>query len=299
MSKDAFDRIARLDLWTAHVDITPLPGGITNRNFLVAERGGGRYVARLGEDIPVHGVMRFNELAAARAAHAAGLSPEVVHAEPGIMVSRFVDGRPLDAAAVRSVANRDRIVDLIRRCHTELPKLLRGPSLVFWPFQAIRIYLGVLAEERHRLRPELPRLASITADLEAAVGPVHLAFGHNDLLAGNILDDGERLWLIDWDYAGFNTPLFDLANLSSNNDFDETDDAWLLVAYFGVRATAAQCRPMLAMKAVSLLREALWSAVSETRSTIDFDYAGYTRAGLDRFEAALDVFLASDPAEDP
>ena len=59
-----------------------------------------------------------------------------------------------------------------------------------------------------------------------------LVFGHNDLLPANLIDDGSRLWLIDWDYAGFNSPLFDLANLASNNQLAEEQEAWLLEAYY-------------------------------------------------------------------
>ena len=64
---------------------------MTNHNFLVQD-GAARYVLRLGVDLPEHGVLRTQELAAARAAQALGLSPEVVHAEPGLMVSRYIAG---------------------------------------------------------------------------------------------------------------------------------------------------------------------------------------------------------------
>ena len=97
----ALELVRALPLWTGPVEITPLPGGITNRNYLVAERGR-RFVVRLGQDIPVHGILRFNEHAASRAAAAAGVSPEVVHAAPGVLVIRYVEGRTLAAADVRA-----------------------------------------------------------------------------------------------------------------------------------------------------------------------------------------------------
>jgi len=274
----------------------PLAGGITNRNFVVTDRAKRRFVARLGDDIPVHGVMRFNELAAARAAHAAGLSPEVVHAEPGVLVTRHIDGVTFDPERVRAPENRGRIVELVRRCHTEMPKHLRGPSLVFWPFQVIRGYAAALRDAGSRLVPALPRLSAIAGRLEDAVGPVRIVFGHNDLLAGNLMDDGERLWLIDWDYAGFDSPLFDLANLSSNNGFSPQEDAWLLAAYFGRPPDAALDRSFRAMRCVSLLREALWGAVSEHHSTLDVDYVAYTADHLGRFEQAWDAFAATERA---
>jgi thiamine kinase-like enzyme len=127
--------------------------------------------------------------------------------------------------------------------------------------------------------------------LERATGPITLVFGHNDLLAANFLDDGQRLWLIDWDYAGFKSPLVDLANLSSNNGFDATRDDQLLARYFGARGDAVRRHAFEAFKCASLLREALWGAVSERRSSIDFDYATYSREYLLRLDLAWELFL--------
>ncbi|MBC8048934.1 MAG: phosphotransferase [Chitinophagales bacterium] len=236
--------------------------------------------------------MRFNELAAARAAHAAGLSPEIIASGRGYMVSRFIEGRSLSPEEVRSLGYRDQVLDLIRRCHMEIPKVFRGPALIFWVFQVNRGYIGLLKGDRSRLVGALPRLESIGAALERAVGPVEIVFGHNDLLPGNLFDDGTRLWLLDWDYAGFNTPLFDLANLSSNNGFEPVDDEWLLNTYYGADLSAATVKAFHAMKCASLLREALWSAVSESRSTIDFDYVAYTNENLSRFETSLVAFTS-------
>ena len=122
------------------VRVSRLHGGITNENFVVADAAG-RFVVRFGDDIPVHGVMRFNELAAARAAHAAGLSPEVVFAAPGVMVSRFLEGRSLAPEDVRDIRYLPRIVNLIRRCHYDVAPRFRGPILAFWVFQVIRSYV--------------------------------------------------------------------------------------------------------------------------------------------------------------
>ena len=80
--------------------------------------------------------------------------------------------------------------------------------MVFWVFHVVRDYAHTLRGVESRIQPELPRLLEIAEKLEIAVGRVSLVFGHNDLLAANFIDDGERIWLIDWDYAGFNSPLF-------------------------------------------------------------------------------------------
>ncbi|MHA1564113.1 MAG: choline/ethanolamine kinase family protein [Alphaproteobacteria bacterium] len=279
--------IQALPCWHGPVSPAPLAGGITNLNFVV-EDAGAKFVVRLGGDIPVHQIMRFNELAASRAAHAAGLSPEVVYAQTGVLVLRFIDGRVYDAAAVRQ--NLPAIVTLLQHTHREIPKHIRGPALVFWVFHVIRDYAHTLEERGSSHTQDLPSLLAICAELERAVGPVEIAFCHNDLLPANLIDDGRRLWLIDWDYGGFNTPLFDLANLASNNSLSLDQERWLLDAYFDRPPGDRVWRAYTAMKCASLLRETMWSMVSEICSRLDFDYPAYTAENRARFERAYAGF---------
>jgi thiamine kinase-like enzyme len=280
-------KVAALPCWRGPVSPRRLGGGITNVNYVVRD-GGDKFVVRLGGDIPIHQVMRFNELAASRAAHAAGVSPEVTFAAPGVMVLRFIEGRVFEEGDVRDEANLARVVDLLRKTHHEIPKHLRGPVLVFWVFHVIRDYGHTLTEAGSRHLETLPRLVAAADAMERAVGPVSLAFAHNDLLPANIIDDGTRLWLIDWDYAGFNSPLFDLANLASNNRLPVESERRLLEAYFGDACSDNRWRAYAAMKCASLLRETLWSMVSEIHSRLNFDYAAYTAENLARFETVFD-----------
>ncbi len=286
------ERAKRLSIWTGPVEPVPLGGGITNTNYLV-EDAGRQVVVRIGDDIPVHQVMRFNELAASRAAHAAGISPAVLHHEPGALVLEYVDGRTLGAEEVREADRLPRIVELVARAHREIPRHLRGPALVFWVFHVIRDYAGTLREGESPHVPALPELMAAADRLEAAVGPVELVFGHNDLLPANLIDDGTRLWLIDWDYAGFNSPLFDLGGLAANNGLNLAQEADVLGAYFGRMPDADLWHRYRAMKCASALRETMWSMVSEIHSALDFDFASYTATNLATFRAAYDDFLQS------
>jgi thiamine kinase-like enzyme len=279
------ERVRKLGIWFGSVDPEPLLGGITNKNFLVRDRGH-RYVVRTGGDILVHGIVRASELAATRAAHAAGIGPAVVHAEPGVMVISFIEGRTFTPDDVRNPANLPRLVDLIRRCHREIVFYLRGPAPMFWPFHVVRDYGHTLREGGSRHVGLLPDLLARADDLEAAVGAIDVVFGHNDLLAANILDDGEKLWLLDWEYAGFNSPLFDLGGLASNSEMPADLTDALVSSYFGRPVDAALRRQAAAMTAASLLRETLWAMVSEIHSSVDFDYAAYTAENLSRFETS-------------
>ena len=288
-------RVAALAIWSGRVEPVPLAGGITNQNFTVEDRGR-RYVVRVGDDILVHGVVRANELAASRAAHLAGLSPGVVHAEPGILVLDFIEGRTFKPEDVRNPANLERLVDMVRRCHRDIPQHLRGPAAMFWVFHVVRDYAHTLSEGNSRHVAMLPDLLLRAARLEAAVGPIDVVFGHNDLLAANFIDDGRRLWLVDWEYAGFNSPLFDLGGLASNSELSPEQAEQALSLYFGKPVDDELRRRAAAMSAASLLRETMWSMVSEIHSTVDFDYTAYTVENLRRFESAYAAYLTMDRA---
>jgi len=289
MDTSARDRVVNLDFWSSHVVPEPLGGGITNTNFIVDDQGE-RFVVRVGDDIPLHGIMRFNEIAAARAAHAVGISPEIVHSADGVFIMRFIEGRTFSEKDVREQQNLERILHLIRVCHNEIPKHFKGPALVFWPFHVCRNYILTAKEGNSRMMDFFPRFLDINEELEKTVGEIKLIFGHNDLLAANFIDDGKRLWLLDWDYAGYNTALFDLANLSSNNELSSKQEDWILETYHQQPVTDRLRRRLAAMKCASLLRETLWSIVSEIHSTLDFDYVNYTSKNLSRFENAYDAF---------
>jgi thiamine kinase-like enzyme len=279
------ERAASLPIWSGPVTPEPLAGGITNLNYTVTDAGR-RYLVRIGGDIPEHMIDRRNERAAARAAHAAGLAPAVRHAEDGALVIDFIDGRTLTPDDVRDPANRDRLAALVRRCHTEIPRHFRGPAQMFWPFQVIRDYAHTLRDGRTPY--DLAPLLAAAVTLERAAGPVEIVFGHNDLLPANLIDDGTRLWLVDWEYAGFNSPLFDLGGLASNAGMTEGERTALLAAYYGRTPDPHLLRRAAAMTAASLLRETMWSMVSELHSTIAFDYAAYTAENRARFDAAFE-----------
>ena len=282
MTDDALvDRLSRLPIWRRPVILTPLTGGLTNLSW-VADDGTEKFVVRRGDDIPAHHVFRDRERAASAAAHAAGLSPEVVHVEPGIMVMRFVEGRTFVEADLR--ANIDRLVPLLRTCHREVGAHLAGPPNFFWVFHVIRDYARTIEASGGPFAAEIPSYLEAARALEAAQAPMPVVFGHHDLLPGNVMDDGKRLWLIDWEYGGFGTAMFDLANLSANGNFDKAEDARLLDAYFEGEVTAEVRGSFRAMKAASALREAMWAMVSDLCLKIPgADYQAHAREYLRRF----------------
>jgi thiamine kinase-like enzyme len=285
MGETPEDIVRMLPCWSGGIKLAPLSGGVSNASFAV-EDATGKYVARVGGDYPCHHVFRARELAASRAAYEAGFSPEVIHAEPGVMVIRFIDARTYTEADVR--ANAARCVDLLRRSHRGMANRVAGPGAFFWAFHILRDYARTLKERGHARAAEFPRWLGIVERLEAAQIPLPIVFGHHDLLPANFLDDGKRLWMIDWEYGGFGTAMFDLASLSSLNSFSRADEQAILEAYFDRAPDEALWKSFDAMKTAAALREAMWGMISELfLNAPGVDYVAYAAEYLGRFEATL------------
>lgn len=284
------DRIRALPLWTGRIAIEPLKGGLSNESWLVTDEAG-RHVVRLGKDYPFHHVLREREAMTARAAHAAGFAPEVRYSEPGVMVTAFLGAKTYGAEDVR--ASIEPIALLMRRFHDEMPRHVSGAGFMFWPFHVIRDYARTLAAGDSRMVRALPSYLALADELERAQSALPIVFGHNDLLPANFLDDGERLWLIDFEYAGFSTAMFDLAGVASNAGMNPAEVDALLTAYFGDAPGLEIRRSHAAMQCASLLREAMWSMVSELHlDAPGVDYVAYTEENLTKLDAALDAYHA-------
>jgi thiamine kinase-like enzyme len=287
---DTEDRIMAIPIWRGGIAVAPLQGGLSNESFTITDSTG-RYVVRFGRDFPFHHVFRDREVMAARAAHAAGFAPEVVHAGPGVMVSRFIEGKTYAAEDVR--ANIPRIAAIVRRFHQEMPAQVSGPGFIFWVFHVIRDYARTLTAGGSRMVPRLPEFLALAAEMERAQAPMPIVYGHHDFLPANFIDDGQRLWLIDFEYAGFGTAMFDLAGIASNAGFDAADAEQLLEEYFGDVPGDELMRSHAAMQCASLLREAMWSMVSELHlDAPGVDYVAYTRENLDALGGAIASYRA-------
>ena len=278
------ERIRGLPIWTGPILVEPLPGGITNRNFLVGD-GNERFVARIGEELPLLGVDRRNERVCHRAAEALGVAPPIAFAENGVLVSRYIAGRTLDADSAREPGFSGRLGSVLRALHEGWDGLV-GDMFSFSPLQASRTYL----ETSRRMGAELPSDMEVMLDavrkLSRMLSPFTPALCHNDMLPANVLDDGNRVWIVDWEYAGIGHPLFDLAGFSVNCRYSEAQDRAFLTAYRG-EFHPQDLRELRLLKVASLLREALWSVVQTVASDLDFDFRGYALVHFAKFREAL------------
>jgi len=283
---NSIEKIKSLSIWKKDITISPLEGGITNLNFIVSH-GNEKVVVRLGQDIPEHLVFRSNEINVSKAAYEIGVSPKLIYSETGVLVLEFIESKTLDASGVQK--NLKKIIPVVKKIHTEIPNVLSGLPAIFWVFYVIKYYANFLKSKKSKHVGIIDDLLNKASKLENLSSPRHIVFGHNDFLAANFLDDGSRIWVVDWEYGGFNDPLFDIGGLASNNDFNEDLEKEALELYYEKPVNSELLMKYNAMKTASLLRETMWSMVSELTSKLDFDYGEYTQENLNKFSKAYEA----------
>ena len=266
--------------------LTALSGGITNRNFLVALAGErDRYVIRLaGNDTHLLGISREVEHAATVTAAGVGVGPEVTafNRPEGYLVTRFIEGSPISEEAMREPETLDRVAASLRRIHD-------GPPIpgLFVPLRIVEAYRALAVARGVPIPPEYELAAALGRRIELAflLNPAELRPCHNDLLNANFIDDGVRIRIVDWEYAGMGDRFFDLGNFSINHELTPDADALLLGAYDGGGVRIDRLARLTLMRIVSDFREAMWGVLQQGISTLDVDFAAYAAEHFDRLLA--------------
>jgi thiamine kinase-like enzyme len=269
------------------LELEPLGGGITNRNFKVAV-GGETFVLRIGgKDTALLGIDREAEHAATSIAADLEIGPEVVaFLEPeGYLVTRFVEGNPLPVEEVRRPETLRRVGETLRRLHD-------GPAFParFDPFRVVEAYLATAASRGVATPREYERAKRTADEIERTRAPQRECPCHNDLLNANFIAQDGNVRIVDWEYAGMGDRFFDLANFSVNHELSDDQNEQLLTAYFGELAET-DLHALRLMRFMSDFREAMWGVVQQGLSELDFDFAGYAREHFARLERT-----AADPA---
>ncbi len=271
------------ELGSGKLTISALSGGITNRNFLVdGAPDGARFVVRLaGNDTHLLGISREVEHAATVTAAGVGVGPEVVaYLRPeGYLVTRFIEGGPIPEEEMRQPERLRQVGTTLRRIHD-------GPAIpgLFVPFRIVESYRALALSRNVRIPPEFDLAQSIARRIELAclMAPIEMRPCHNDLLNANFIDDGARIRIVDWEYAGMGDPYFDLGNFSINHELDADQDAIFLGAYLGKAPSPALAARLTLMRVLSDFREAMWGVLQQGISTLDVDFVAYAADHFDR-----------------
>jgi len=288
--------VAAVPAWAgAEPVVSPLEGGITNRNFRVDVRGESFVVRLSGRDTELLGIDRAAEHRAATAAAEAGVAPDVFGFLPelGALVTRFVQADPLPTADLERPEVLAQVVASVKAIHG-----MRAIPSRFDAFHVVREYRTVAEEHGVAIPPAYDAALGFAERIERAFGraPVPVRPCHNDLLNANFLVKEGRVLIVDYEYAGMGDLFFDLGNFSINNGISKDAQINLLQLYFGGVTPAHEARLNL-MRIMSDFREAMWGVVQQGLSTLDFDYVDYANrhfarclesAGEHRFETWLE-----------
>jgi thiamine kinase-like enzyme len=276
----------RVDVLRGHpIEVAELPGGLTNRNCKVTTPEGA-YVVRLSGRVPGGlAIDRDHEYRNSVIAAASGVGAPVftyLPEEPALVIG-FLEGRTLTdddfsrpgvieraAAACRQLHGGDRFVndfDMFEIRDSYLETVLAG---------GYRLPEGYLDFE--------PELARIRGALGVRAEPTVAC--NNDLLAGNFIDDGTRIWLIDYEYAGNNDACFELGNIGSECHLSEDQLDHLITSYYGAPQVDKLARARL-QGVMSQYGWTLWASIQQATSPIDFDFWTW---GLEKYERAVETF---------
>jgi thiamine kinase-like enzyme len=301
MSDDAGDvaaaraLVADLDLFAkaGSVPVVRL-GGLTNRVYRVGE-GEEAVCLRIPGKGTEEYIDRRVEAVAARAAAKAGVSPEVIHADPntGIMITRFIPSAitmtPALFASIEGAAAR------AGRAFRQLHDSGAVFDFRFELFAMIDNYLNLLATKSVAF-PEGYHDVLREADgvrTALAAHPVPLAPCHCDPLAENFLDTGTRMWIVDWEYSGMNDPMWDLGDLSVEGAFGVREEEAMLAAYFGGQPSAFDRGRMVIYKAMCDLLWTLWGLIQHANDNPADDFAAYALNRFRRCQALMAAPLFS------
>jgi len=268
--------------------VSELSGGLTNRNYKVTTPDG-TFVARISSDgSELLAIDRDCEYRNSVAAAAAGAGAPVVEYRPQdrLLVIGYLEGRTLGPADVAAAGNIARIAEACRRLHS-------GGRFGndFDMFDIQRRYRSVAQSRGFRipagyddLRPQFSAAARALAARPARTVPCH-----NDLLAANFIDDGDRIWLVDYELSGNNDACFELGNIAAESRLPAEALAELVTAYYGRPRRSMIARARL-LGLVGMYGWTLWGAIQNAASPIDFDFWAWA---MERFEGAARGFTGT------
>lgn len=279
------ERLRRVPFVGQASSVSPLDGGITNRNYRVRTHAGDHVVRLSDPESSDLAIDRENEYRNSMAAAESGAAPAVTGYLPGegVLIVQWIEGRTFNEDDVGSAANLPRIAEVCRRLHS-------GPKFVN-PFDMFDIqarYLALVTERGYRLPPRYLEFAQQAERIRTAlaVHPEPKVPCNNDLLAANVIDDGDRLWLIDYEYSGNNEASFELGNIWSESTLPEEALDVLLESYWGRPDPAKVARARL-WALMSKYGWTLWASIQTSVSPIEFDYWSW---GMEKYDRAVAEF---------
>ena len=267
-------------------DLRELSGGLTNRNIFMSTPQG-RFVARISSNESSYlAIDRNSEFENSKAAADVGIGAKVFDYLPGkgLLVIAYIDGLTLDSPGVNS--NLDRIAASCRQLHSA-PLFGREFNI----FDLQQNYLQIVTDMGFRIPADYQELSGEIKHLKRtlAVNAMPLVPCNNDLLPGNFIDDGEKIWLIDYEYSGNNDRCFELGNIWSEAWLDIEALEQLVHDYFESDNAVQFARAWL-YSIMAKYGWTLWASIQDAISPIDFDFWSW---GMEKYEDCRSLIASS------
>jgi len=267
------------------VTLECIHGGASNENFRLDTADRSLVLRIAAQDVKRFGIDRERGAEAHLAAQDISITPRMIsRVDSGHCLMEFCPGRVLDEQIIREPGVLAMVARTLRELHTRCR--VDGA----WSAHAdIDLYLALAAEEDLALPNDIDEMHEAAEEIKALFDRLDIpaALCHNDVQLPNFILDGDRLWLVDWEYAGMANPYFDLAMVASNANLDDDERSELVTAYWGAPDDRQSARVRL-QQFVSALREATWSVIAApVLDGTGWDYAAWATQYFDRCRRLL------------
>ena len=279
-----------LSIWNNNISVEVLEGGWTNDTYLVTDDNK-KYVAKIGGDKKDFGIIRSNEIQAHRAAYEANISPRLLYNKKEIAIYEYINNKILNLQDLREEKNLLKLINLIKIIHNEVFNYLKNKNSFHNIFQIMNYKFDILKKYKSPYNDKLHDLIEDSKFFQSETKSHKIVFTHNDFYYKNILYDGKKFWIIDWEYSGFNPNILDLANLSRNIGLNENEDNFILEEYFRSPITSKLRSGFNAIKLISILNEVIWWMLAEIKSKKNIDYKSITEEKIKIYEVAKQNFF--------
>ena len=279
--------IQKIEDWSGRqAQIQEMTGGMTNKNYRVEVEGQSYFVRIPGASTELLAVDRDSEYHSSKAAAAAGVGPKVLYHLPDhkVMVLEFLKGETMSIETLQGSGMPTRIAQSLKKLHAGA-KCLNDFNM----FRLVEFYMGIVAEHDVRIPGDYRDRLSILSGIETTLQQKSLDSVpcNNDLLAENYIDDGQMIWLIDYEYSGNNDPCFELGNTCQEQQYNQDQYAELCAAYFGETRRHLLAR-MYLYSIMSDFGWTLWGAIQNKISQLDYDFWEYATGRWERALGMLD-----------
>ena len=278
-----------LSIFKDEIVLERLGRGLSNYSFLL-NNNKKKFVVKFLNDLKLFHTTHIQEVAANNAAYEVGIAPKIMYHDKKVIIFEYIQSQSLTVEEIKEKKILKHLIYSLKIIHKKIPLYFRGPAMITWNFHSIRDYVRILTKMNSLHIDKLKIYIKDVNIFENISSPFEIVFTHGDFFLSNILNDGKKLWFIDWEFSGFNSPLNDLANIAKHGKLNPEEENFILEQYYKDSFSSKLMCQLNIIKCASIIREILWSMIAEIKLPIDYDFNNYTHKTLEKYKIQLDSF---------